>query len=181
MNRWLPSVSRTDVFVTPFAAAAIGREGNEDPVLMARAAVAVLAGESQSDYDVYYGPAFRAVVELIGTFVAGGFLVPFMNAFGQAAGQDIYAALKKRLSLLRATSSRGEHEEVTGETRITEPSIGTHLIVVKGGTVDDVARQLAKFTPEQIAAKTLVWREDAHRFEIASTRPLGAQGPPKLS
>jgi hypothetical protein len=36
---------------------------------------------------------------------------------------------------------------------ITDPGTGTQLIVIRGGTVDDVAHELAKFTTTQILGK----------------------------
>jgi hypothetical protein len=163
-----PSQYGPDGFRAPFAPPAVGPAGDEDPALLARAVVAVLAGEFKPEASLR-ARGISEVLELLGTFIGGSFAVPFVSALGQAAGQDAYQALKKRLSVLQAKASPEQDratEDAGTETVITDPGTGTQLIVINGGTVDDVARELATFTTRQIAGKKLVWRQDTRQFEI---------------
>jgi hypothetical protein len=170
MIHW-PSQYGSDGFRAPFSPSAVGPAGAEDPARLARAAAAVLAGESEPESSLRRR-GIGQVLELLGTFIGGSFAVPFMSALGQAAGQDAYQALKKRLSVLQAKASPKQDpaaEDAGTETVITDPGTGTQLIVISGGTVDDVARALATFTTRQIAGKKLVWRQDTRQFEIDQT------------
>ena len=179
MIHW-PNQYGSDGFRAPFAPSAVGPADDEDPVLLARAAAAVLAGESEPESSLRRR-GIGEVLELLGTFIGGSFAVPFMSAFGQAAGQDAYQALKKRLAVLQAKASPKQDpatEDGGTETVITDPGTGTQLIVINGGTVDDVARELATFTTTQIAGKKLVWRQDTRQFEIdGGNEPLTQDGP----
>ena len=163
-----PGQNGPDGFRAPFAPSAVGPAGDEDPALLARAVVAVLAGEFEPEASLRLR-GVGEVLELLGTFIGGSFALPFVSALGQAAGQDVYQALKKRLSVLRARASPEQDrttENASAETVITDPGTGTQLIVINGGTVDDVARELATFTTGQIVGKKLVWRHDTRHFEI---------------
>lgn len=85
-------------------------------------------------------------------------LVPFVQAFVTAAGQDCYEALYK---LIR------RHASPTERTRLIDEKSGTEL-VFDPPLPDEVISQLANFKPRDLKGNVVEWDQHAARWRVTA-------------
>ena len=141
----------------------VGEAGEEDAALVVNRTLGALRGEYRPDKSVLSlgGPI---VLELVGTFVAGSFILPFMKAIADAAGKDTYAALKRGMSaLMKLGKKSSDHPDDEGITRIADPHTGTTLMFPSSTPVAEVIEAMTVIRSDS-GALTLAWNAESKQF-----------------